>query len=390
MTRIRAVSALLLALLFSSMAADAQLPRGKAKYPNSMSTRQIAQYLQSAQFARMVTVDSGGSGDYTSIAAALAHVAAQTGRSQFNRWMVMVYPGVTSASGLGQYDEAVLSVPSYTTLTGVVAPWGNGGTVMGVPVVHPTGTSGSLVTVGQNASLQNLMIHVTGLTGATVAVEVLGVSGNAVNFTNVSINASSSLADHQLDLLKVSTGSFVGHNVHLSRSGANTATRGVVSAAGNAGITLYGGRIDAGSGSLAAVENLDDTAVSLFGTRLGVSTAQLKRSSTGTIVTQGVSYTTSSGVIDNNPVMGAYAATLPATCSPGAGFVDSTAVAPRVCACTATDTWRCAQTKITSATAPYACAAGVAGDEYYDTTTPTPCWCNGSAWQPVADGGNCS
>lgn len=322
-----------LLLAGSASALDAQIPRARAGYDQtfkkSTNPRMLKEYLASASFARVITVDSGGAGDYADLSEALDFVATQP-RGQFSRWQVLIYPGAAAASNVGQYDEASISIPSYTTLQGVFGAWGNGSAVVGSPVIHPTNTSGTLVTMGQSSSMVNVMIHVNALTAATVLVDAVCVSGNPCSLTNVALYLSAG-ADHDLDVLKLSSGSLTGTAVFVQRSTANTKTRGVVMAGGTS-LTLYGGRIVTGSGSLAAVENLSASSINLYGVRIDSgATTDLKRSSTGTIVTRGTHYATESGTVDGGTLQ-ADAVTLDATCKilTGAGTPEG-AVTAGVC-----------------------------------------------------------
>src|SRR4051794_34774776 len=58
--------------------------------------------------SRQVIVDSGGSGDFTTLSAALEFVTMQP-RTDLSRWLVQIYPGMPAAGGLSQYEETSVS-----------------------------------------------------------------------------------------------------------------------------------------------------------------------------------------------------------------------------------------------------------------------------------------
>jgi hypothetical protein len=58
----------------------------------------------------------------TTLSAALEFVATQP-RTNLSRWLVQLYPGVLAAGGLSQYEESSVSIPSFTTVQGVVGGW---------------------------------------------------------------------------------------------------------------------------------------------------------------------------------------------------------------------------------------------------------------------------
>ena len=70
---------------------------------------QVRQYLSSAPFARTVTVDPGGSGDFTTYAAAVAFVATQNPTAQ-KPWKIQVYGGPIS-TGIELPEHVVVEGP---------------------------------------------------------------------------------------------------------------------------------------------------------------------------------------------------------------------------------------------------------------------------------------
>lgn len=393
MTRASAVAAILIALLLAPMVAESQLPRGRAKYPNSMSTRQIREYVQSATFARTVTVDSSGVGDFATIKAACDYVAGQSGRSEATQWTILVYPGKAGASlsyaDMVNYQEDPFTVPSFTSVQGV--PSGHNTPVgwTGSPIIQFTGTTGAMLTLNAGSSLTNLAVVYLATPASAVNVVRVATDALAV-LTNVSVTVLST-GDTAAAVGIKNDGALYAYETSVSLSGLlASGSRAVwnASATAGGGASIYGGRMigESPCAGLLVSDGAGSGGLKLYDVRIDSGCTNDIVNSSSTVRMIGTPYLTASGAVSGTLTHGG--STLPTTCAASDVYLDKTTF--RVCACTATNTWKCAQTKIVSATAPYACASGVAGDQYYDTTTPTPCWCNGSAWQPVADGGNCS
>jgi hypothetical protein len=254
-------------------------------------------------FSRQVAVDSGGSGDFTTLSAALEFVAAQP-RTDLSRWLVQIYPGVPAAGGLSQYEETSVSIPSFTTVEGVVGGWTNGKILGDVPTVRLLGTSGSLVMADEGAVVLN--VDWFDDSPATAAVKIFSALGNVVT-TNMSVRVAPTVANAwAIDMVSIENkGSLSATNLNVMRTDANTKTRGLVSQVGSQGAALYGGRLRSGLGSPALVENLAVTSIQLFGTRLeGGAAYDLKRTGTGGLITQGVSYASEFGNVSNGVLRG--------------------------------------------------------------------------------------
>lgn len=255
--------------------------------------------------SRQVTVDSGGAGDFPTLSAALAFVATQP-RSDLSRWLVQIYPGVPALGGLSQYEETSVSIPSFTTVEGVVGGWTNGKLLGDVPTVRLLGSSGSLVTAADGVVILN--VDWFDNTATTAAVKIFSAMGNVVT-TNMSVRAASTVTNaNAIDMVSIeNNGSLSANNLNVMRTDSNTQTRALVAQVGSQGTTIYGGRLRSGLGSPALVENLAASNLQLFGTRLeGGAAYDLKRTGTGSVFTQGVSYTSESGMISNGIVRGEF------------------------------------------------------------------------------------
>jgi hypothetical protein len=254
-------------------------------------------------FSRQVAVDSGGFGDFTTLSAALEFVATQP-RTDLSRWLVQIYPGVPAAGGLSQYEEISVSIPSFTTVEGVVGGWTNGKILGDVPTVRLLGTSGSLVTADEGAVVVN--IDWFDNTPTMAAVKIFSALGNVVT-TNMSVRVAPTVTDaFAIDMVSMENkGSLSATNLNVMRTDANTKTRGLVSQLGSQGAALYGGRLRSGLGSPALVENLAASTLQLFGTRLeGGAAYDVKKTGTGSVITQGVSYASDSGNVSNGVLRG--------------------------------------------------------------------------------------
>ncbi len=278
--------------LFSAFSLAAQEPRLK-----------LPRLTPTPISSRLVTVDSGGSGDFTTLSAALAYVATQT-RTDLSRWLVQVYPGDPAAGGLSQYEESSVAIPSFTTVEGVVGGWTNGNVLGDVPTVRLLGSSGSLVTADSGAVIFN--IDWFDNTPTSAAVKVFCALGNVVT-TNMSVRVASSVTNiNAIDLVSIENkASLTATNLNLMRTDANTSTRALVAQPGAQGAAIYGGRLRSGLGSLALVENLAASSLQLFGTRLeGGAAYDIKRTGTGNVITQGVNYASDTGNVSNGLLRG--------------------------------------------------------------------------------------
>ena len=188
---------------------------------------QVRQYLSSVSFARTVTVDPGGSGDFTTYAAAVQFVASQNPTLQ-KPWKIRVYGGPISTA-VNLPDHVVVEGPNQVRAGGNFILVGN--------------TNATEIEVGEN---------------------IEATSDNSISF-------------QATDLLQLST---TGHAVLR------------------------------GQGS----------------TEVGDQTAT------------GPTYLRSSVVLSD-----AHGLLLPDECEAGQIFLDT--AAPRLCACTTSDTWACATLK---------------------------------------------
>jgi hypothetical protein len=124
-----------------------------------------------------------------------------------------------------------------------------------------------------------------------------------------------------------------------------TATRHVFCSAGSA--VLTGVWLQASSTQAAVVETAGGTVRILHSRIFGGAAVDLKNTS-GTLSADQVSYATESGAITRSgplsPRITLGGAALPAACAPPELYVDNTSN-PRLCACTAANTWVCAALK---------------------------------------------
>lgn len=372
----RAVAAIL-ALFLLPVAAQAQPRPPAGKYPRSMSTREIRDFIQNAQLPFTLTVCNSSvyGGDYKTLGAALAAVPTRFPTRGVNqRVTVLVYACDTtdgSTSGV-HYEEATLSVPTWTTVQGISAPWHNGNDQTGRAVIQMTGTTGDLVTLGQGASLMNLYIKAKTGQAATGAVNLVKITSSSTSgLTNIQVVIPSTFIGFEVHAYDV-TGSIAG--IHLGASSSTANVTGLYFSGSGAG-TLYGGVVSSAAGT--GLVNAGSGTVRLFGTRFSSATALTDIVGTsGTTEIFGVDYLTESGTVTGKPVRTDSLVLSQATTvsAPAAGVI-KIGTGLRF---------------TTSASAPYTCDATATGDIYFDTTTPSPCWCSGSAWTPFVIAANCS
>jgi hypothetical protein len=255
------------------------------------------------------------------------------------------------------YSETTLTIPAYTEVLGVTTGANNPISWMGgTPVIELRATSGTLIRLGGGSSLTNLQF----LWAQTPAAPVKALDHTTVpdrdpknhnlsytaELTNVSFALLSQGTSFAVDGITESSGglSIYGGGAMIDGSPAG---RTVVNA-GNVpglGISLHGGRYGGSPGCAALMANTGAGSLKLFeGLRIDPGcTNDLVQSGTGPIEVQGgIAYGRTSGTITNGSLHLPFGTTTPPTCSPGATFVNTTSGAPKLCACTAADTWRCA------------------------------------------------
>ncbi len=351
-----------LVLPFFSCPGEAQYPR-PSRHP--VSSFEIANHLTKTRFTRIVIVDSAGGGDYKKISEALAFVASKNSseRNWTSRWTVLVYPGQRGSADPDtygyNYSETALTIPAYTEVMGFATGHNHPIAWMGgAPVVELSATSGTLIRLGGGSSLTNL--HFVWLQTPTAAVKALDHApvpdADSRNhnvpyigqLTNVSFNLLSRNSTLQVDGITETSGGLIvkGGGVLMDGSAAG---RTVVNASSvdGLGVTVQGGRYGGSSGCAALMASTGVGALKLFaGVRLDPGcTNDLVRTGAGAIEVQGgIGYGPVSGVITPGPLHLPFGIANPATCSPGAAFLNTGIPgvgAEKLCACIAANTWRC-------------------------------------------------
>lgn len=344
---------LTLAALLLASAAAAQLPRTLPNGKAPAFTQSLRQWVKTAHMPRRVTVAEDGSGDYTTITAALAYVATQV-RSETERWIVELYPGEGELPDFG-YTAATLTVPSFTLLRGADSVYRGGATWGYQPGITLTATTGTLITLGDGAGLQNLFLYYAAT--RTGAVSIIKNTSDAFSFliddVGIMVFGGNEAA---LDFVTVANdaGAYL-YACYMTQIGDASSTRFVVNT-GTTGFTVWGGRYAPGTSQLALIENTTAATVRVFYARFDAgSSADLKNSGAGALQVEWTSYWTSSGTITHEDdstllipgtVRFERKTTLPATCTQDAmTWVSSSggscSTAPCWCVCTATDTWKC-------------------------------------------------
>lgn len=328
---------------------------------------------------RYVTVGPDYLASFPTIKAACDYVATQS-PSQWSAWRIKAYP-YPGTNSLNAYAiDAAVTIPAYTTLEGE-APGRRSGLSSvygtGLVVVAPatTFTAGTLFTLADGAGAMNLLVDVTGITasGNLVVFDKAAGTGTA-SLSNVTILVASGVSDtYNTDLMSVETGGLALSDVLAVRSGTATKTRHLV-ASGAA--TVYGKDLHftPGASQATLVTNLGTGTMLLRDAKLDAgATTDLTKGSSGAVQVLSSFYTTTSGAITRldaatatvpgavqlagdfagsgstaaAPVITAThkhtaATSAPATCAVGEVWIDTTGAAEKVCACTATNTWKCA------------------------------------------------
>lgn len=299
--RSRLLAAFVLLGLFVSIGSSAQRPPA-GKYPRSMSTREIREFLAKAQYPYTITVCNSAvyGGDYKDLGDALAAVSVKfpnRGVNQRVTVIVLSCDTTDNASNGVHYEEASITVPTWTTVQGLTAPWNSATDQTGRAVVRLTNTTGTLVTLSQGASLMNLFIQQKSQapTGAIEIVAVTNATPSAL--TNVQIQCTNATGFAVRGLAV--TGTLVAHG--LGVSGPNSSNYTAVHFSGSGNGTIYGGAISTPGGQ--GLENAGSGTVRLYGTRFSSATALTDLVGTsGTTEVLGVDYLTESGTVTGKPV----------------------------------------------------------------------------------------
>lgn len=297
---------------------------------------------------RIVVVDSSGvSGDFKTLAAAFAWVSAQT-RSLWEQWVVYVRPGKLQTGNVNYIETTPLVVPTYTSVIGVpTQDLASYNSYSGQPVIGLSGTSGALVTLSTNSSVNGLTLlaNTSSLTGA---LKVLSTGGTGAWVTNTTVIVNGTVPDTQaVTIVSNDSGALYLKNVSTARF--NTATLSVsVQNNTTSGIVAELGRWEGGTSQADLVKSTASGGVRLRGVRLSTSTTNQLNTSAGDIyleftpiakapVVSGsgtVTYADVSAgklfVVTQTP------ASASATCRVGQIAWDS----GYVYVCTATDTWK--------------------------------------------------
>lgn len=326
---------------FFACPGEAQIPRGNRlgkRWSQPYNNSLLRQYLTDGGFYHTVTLDSGGSGDFTDLSDAVAFVASQN-PSLLSQWTLVVYPG-------SSYLESSLTVPPFTLMQGFTAPGTRSIQPQGRPMIQITGTAGAGVTLSNGSSIADVGLSFTGV--LTVGYKGIHVppAATAAALARVTVLVSASAPNVGIDIVSITGGSLMLEDTSIQRAGAGmSGTRHVFCSSGAA--TLSGVWLSASSSQAAVIETAGGIVRVLHSRIFGGAAVDLKNTS-GTLSADQVSYTTESGSISRSgtlsPRITLGGSTLPAVCAPPELYVDTTNNA-RLCACTAANTWLCAALK---------------------------------------------
>jgi len=352
---LRRFAALPLVLLILPAILDAQLPRARPGYEQtwkrSNNPRHLRDYLTTASFWHMVTVDSGGAGDFIKLGdglapydsqAALDHIAQQT-RGAGARWVVYIYPGATDASGYG-YSETSITVPSFTLLQCATAPGEMALLNASQCMVRITGTSGAGVTVGTGSNIADLGFNFTGALEAGFK----GVScpaGCTATLARSMFFVAGTAPDVAFDLISITGGSLTAEAVSLQRGGSGKVNARLVHASSGSAV-FYGSYFLASSSQAVGLETTGGT-IRLIGGRIAGGAVVDLRNTSGTLTADHVTYVPTKDAAvtrvtpQGTPKHTSGNSTLPTVCEVPELYTDTTGAAERLCSCTSANTWRC-------------------------------------------------
>jgi hypothetical protein len=271
----------------------AQIPRPRI-YPRHPELRH---YLKTARFTNTVTVDPGGLGDFSQLGEALAYVEKQN-RSSSQRWLVLLYPGQQPSSiGFTNFTETRLTIPSWTSMQGMVSIVPQFGNTVTVAL---SATSGDLLTMGQGASLSKIsFISTNPMTGPAVLLKVPNGAGTIHVESSAFVIGGTSGDAFPLDVVSVQGNALLYlRDTYLQKFGPATQSRLAV-ASDTAQLALYGGRYLPGTGQQKCFESLNSSTIRLWWARVDAGcTTDLANTGSGTFSAFASRYATQSGTID--------------------------------------------------------------------------------------------
>ena len=198
---------------------------------------------------RMVIVDQGGKGDFTTITGAVTYVAGQT-RDANNIWVIEVHPGV--------YTEAPFTIPTFTALVALTVQAQNGNGVESKIVANASLTAGAFISMDSGSSIIGFIVSADAAVGATADTYVISTTapttGIVLRGQNLVIQGSNAGTTF---LHSGVGGNYQLNNVVFSLSGANEVA--CVRHNGNfpvmtncvfSSVVKYGVYVSAGSGTL--------------------------------------------------------------------------------------------------------------------------------------------
>ena len=326
---------------FFACPGEAQIPRGNRlgkRWSQPYNNPHFRQYLTEGGFYHTVTLDSGGSGDFTDLSDALAFVASQN-PTLSSQWTIVIYPGTS-------YVELSLTVPPFTLMQGFTSPGTLSFQPQGRPMIQITGTTGVGVTLSNGSSIADVGLSFTGVLAAGYKGIHVPAAASAAALARVTVLVSASAPNVGIDILSITGGSLTLEDSSIQRAGTGmTATRHVFCSSGSA--TLSGVWLQASSSQAVVVETAGGVVRILHSRIFGGATVDLKNTS-GTLSTDQVSYATENGAISRSgalsPRVTLGGSTLPPACTPPELYVDTTNN-PRLCACTAVNIWLCSALK---------------------------------------------
>lgn len=340
---------MMLTILFVAFATgaicDPQPPRlrkadGTLKRP---SDREIRALVMSGTVTTLRTVCYRQC-DFITISEALAYVATQE-RSLYRHWTVRVMGGdVPLGSANSIYSEVTLSVPSWTTIEGVPSTSTPGGSALydtPAPLVNLTGTTGTLLTFGEGSGCHGVKFSAEAtLTGNTVMAKSTG--NEPVIIESCAFWGFSETGAFTYDIFMADASqTYLLNSTTWRGGGASSTVRNFVNNSGTTNIILGRHVPNPGQGQVKLIEVLGGS-LSLNWTRLVTGATTALTVTGGTATNRFSAIPNYSGTVTTDLLYAPNGGSLPATCSVGQTFVNTTGAAEKWCSCTATNIWRCA------------------------------------------------
>jgi hypothetical protein len=176
---------------------------------------QLGNWPRLQDYQRVVVVDQGGKGDFTTIKEACDWVATQT-RSTVSNWTIIVMPG--------RYIEEAFTIPSFTTLMGIsnMSSVHTEATYL-VMIDISNITSGNAITMEGNSKLSGFIVYQSSTPTLEGNLTIIYSNGSSCSVERIQTYSTKSTSTYTLRHMHVPTGKSMSIGYSVINAYASTA-----------------------------------------------------------------------------------------------------------------------------------------------------------------------